>query len=175
MGRGGSTRRLAMKAKAKPKTGPSSRLRSLRRALAHAVATGGDVAALETQITALEGELEVAHSSARQAQQERQHALRYRKVKFFERQKATRRLRTLRKKLAGASVIERPRLSEELNEVLLDLEYIKHFPTTQRYIALYASAEDDPKTCQRRAEIREQVRARRQTEDTSTNEPERSK
>ena len=163
-----------MKAK-KPKTSPSSRLRSLRRALAHAVATGGDVAALETQITALEGELEVAHSSARQAQQERQHALRYRKVKFFERQKATRRLRTLRKKLAGASVIERPRLSEELNEVLLDLEYIKHFPTTQRYIALYASAEDDPKTCQRRAEIREQVRARRQTEGTSTNEPERSK
>ena len=104
-----------------------------------------------------------AHSSARQAQQERQHALRYRKVKFFERQKATRRLCTLRKKLAGASMIERPRLSEELDEVLLDLEYIKHFPTTQRYIALYASAEDDPKTCQRRAEIREQVRARRQT------------
>ena len=142
------------------KPSPGNRLRSLRRALARATANGDDVAALESQISALSREVEMSSAAAKRSDQERQHALRYRKVKFFEKQKATRRLRTLDRQLESANSAARPGLLEERERVLADLEYINHYPTTKRYIALYANSEDDPRTCERRTQIREEIRCR---------------
>ncbi|KAH8064496.1 hypothetical protein JL722_1372 [Aureococcus anophagefferens] len=63
------------------------------------------------------------------AQTEKRYAERYRKIKFFERQKVTRRLKQLRKELAAAP-------SDDLAPAATledDLRYIKHYPKDRKY------------------------------------------
>jgi hypothetical protein len=137
-----------------------AKLRGLRRTLAHAIATGkGDVSQLERDIESLTREVEVAGDAAKQSHRERQHALRYRKVKFFEKRKATRKITAAVKKLNDPDLDAalRGTLEQERTQARADLEYIKNFPTGEKYIALYANADDDPKTVRRREEIRARI------------------
>lgn len=83
--------------------------------------------------------LKVSLVDRQQAETERQMAVKYRMVKFFERKKALRRLAS-----AQAS-----KDSEAVSQAQLDLAYILHFPKDRKYISLYpetgveASAERD--------------------------------
>ncbi|KAL3688035.1 hypothetical protein R1sor_014344 [Riccia sorocarpa] len=72
---------------------------------------------------------------------ERKMALRYRKVKFFERRKIERRIRRVEKQLrtmADQSTAVGLSLSRELEQLKEDLEYVKFFPKTEKYVALFA-------------------------------------
>ncbi|KAL2621580.1 hypothetical protein R1flu_001785 [Riccia fluitans] len=91
---------------------------------------------------------------------ERKMALRYRRIKFFERRKIERRIRRADKQLrtvgdptssAGLA------LSRELEQLKEDLEYVKFFPKTEKYVALFAGNDDEIVAV--RNELRKRIKA----------------
>ncbi|KAI0714061.1 hypothetical protein C8T65DRAFT_645375, partial [Cerioporus squamosus] len=90
--------------------------------------------ATERRLKALEGDL----ARAEQARLERTMATRYHKIKFFERQKVTRRIAQVKKQLAAApEKKERRKLEVRLEGLRVDLNYILHYPKTKKYISLF--------------------------------------
>ena len=103
------------------------------------------VAALEAELAALRESETGAAESRRNVETEKRYAERYRKIKFFERQKVTRRLKQLRKELAAAP-------SD-------DLRYIKHYPKDRKYVSLFGGRAQDDRTRKLRADMRERALA----------------
>ena len=66
---------------------------------------------------------------------------RYHKVRFFDRQKATKRLKRARKamKEVEGDVEERERLAVEADECEVDVQYAMYYPLEVAYVALYPS------------------------------------
>ncbi|KAF9529756.1 hypothetical protein CPB83DRAFT_852126 [Crepidotus variabilis] len=88
----------------------------------------------ERRLKALEADLH----SAELSKKERTFAVRYHKIKFFERQKVTRKIRQTQRRLeASEQKSERKRLKAELAELRTDLNYILHFPKFKKYISLF--------------------------------------
>ena len=78
---------------------------------------------------------------------ERKYALRYHKVRFFERVKLERRLARLQAQLKGASAGgegEPPveELQAQVAQVQEDLTYVLHFPKGERYVSLLRNVDD---------------------------------
>lgn len=92
--------------------------------------------------------LQVALTDRVQAETEREMAVKYRMVKFFERKKALRRLASAQAKNDAKAVAE----------AQLDLAYILHFPKDRKYISLFAANEttDAAVVCERE-NIRKQI------------------
>ena len=67
---------------------------------------------------------------------ERKYAVRYHKVKFFERVKLERRIRHKEKEVAGATGAEREARAEELRRLWEDLNYVLHFPKGEKYVSI---------------------------------------
>ncbi|KAJ6497418.1 hypothetical protein C8R45DRAFT_1129174 [Mycena sanguinolenta] len=100
----------------------------------------------ERRLKALEADLEAAEH----VKKERTLAVRYHKVKFFERQKVVRKLNQAKKKLSDSDT---PELPSALQELRIDLNYIlvwisfafstfgliacQHYPKTKKYISLF--------------------------------------
>ncbi|KAF7362472.1 hypothetical protein MVEN_00594900 [Mycena venus] len=84
----------------------------------------------ERRLKALEADLEAAELGKK----ERALAVRYHKVKFFERQKVVRKLNQAKKKLSASDT---PELQSALQELRVDLNYILHYPKTKKYISLF--------------------------------------
>ncbi len=109
-------------------------LRQTRRLLAKDKLAADVRVATERRLKALEGEL----AQAEQARLERTMATRYHKIKFFERQKITRRIAQVKKQLEGATEKkEQRKLEARLEELRVDLNYVLHYPKTKKYISLF--------------------------------------
>ncbi|KAF2455961.1 hypothetical protein BDY21DRAFT_365173 [Lineolata rhizophorae] len=68
----------------------------------------------------------------------------YHKVRFFDRQRATRRLKRLKKKRWGdLSPGELSKLDEEVYEAEVDLNYTLYYPLEERYSSLFPRAKGD--------------------------------
>ncbi|KAI9679793.1 MAG: 18S rRNA maturation protein [Caeruleum heppii] len=68
----------------------------------------------------------------------------YHMVRFFERQKATRILKKLRKRLtASESTSEKKGLETQIAEAEVDLNYTLYCPLSEKYISLYATRDDE--------------------------------
>ncbi|KAH8103430.1 hypothetical protein BXZ70DRAFT_925574 [Cristinia sonorae] len=90
--------------------------------------------ATERKIRALEKDL----ADAERARKERTMATRYHKIKFFERQKVTRKISQVKRQLGECSdKTEKKSLKRLLLELRVDLNYIQHYPKTKKYISLF--------------------------------------
>lgn len=90
---------------------------------------------------------------------ERQIFLRDRKIKFFERRKIERRLRRLDKQQrASAGQAQEADLTEQLSKLKEDLEYVKFFPKTEKYVSLYVGG-DEAEIMEKRNILRKQIKA----------------
>uniref|UniRef100_A0A0C9S8R6 rRNA-processing protein EFG1 n=1 Tax=Wollemia nobilis TaxID=56998 RepID=A0A0C9S8R6_9CONI len=96
---------------------------------------------------------------------ERKMALRYRKVKFFERRKIERRIRRLEK--LQRATLEHPgeEVVAQAEEIFLqlahlkeDLEYVRFFPKTEKYVSLFMGG-DEPELVAKRNKLRELIKA----------------
>ncbi|KAI0653307.1 hypothetical protein C8Q70DRAFT_640197 [Cubamyces menziesii] len=112
-------------------------LRQTRRLLAKDNLAADVRVATERRLKSLEADL----AKAEQARLERTMATRYHKIKFFERQKVSRKLAQTKRRLASAGEEEekeeREKLEARLAELRVDLNYILHYPKTKKYISLF--------------------------------------
>ncbi|KIK34839.1 hypothetical protein CY34DRAFT_97214 [Suillus luteus UH-Slu-Lm8-n1] len=110
-----------------------SSLRQTRRLLAKESLAADVRVETERRLKALEADL----ARAETARKERTYAMKYHKVKFFERQKLVRRIKQVKRDLTSAQGKEREKLDSELEGLRVDLNYILHYPKTKKYISLF--------------------------------------
>ncbi|XP_030543485.1 rRNA-processing protein EFG1 isoform X2 [Rhodamnia argentea] len=85
--------------------------------------------------------------------------LRDRKIKFFERRKIERRLRRLEKMQRTSSGPEQDAaIAEQLSKLKEDLEYVRFFPKTEKYVSLFSGG-DGSDMVDRRNGLRKQIKA----------------
>uniref|UniRef100_A0A9I9CP33 rRNA-processing protein EFG1 n=1 Tax=Cucumis melo TaxID=3656 RepID=A0A9I9CP33_CUCME len=90
---------------------------------------------------------------------ERKIFLRDRKIKFFERRKIERRIRRLEKlQRAPSGQFQDSDVADQLSKLKEDLEYVRFFPKTEKYVALFTGS-DDSDMVDRRKKLREQIKA----------------
>ncbi|PRQ32220.1 putative rRNA-processing protein Efg1 [Rosa chinensis] len=90
---------------------------------------------------------------------ERKIFLRDRKIKFFERRKIERRIRRLEKlQRTTAAQAQDAENSVQLSKLKEDLEYVRFFPKTEKYVALFTGG-DDSELVDRRNRMRKQIKA----------------
>lgn len=99
------------------------------------------------------------------AELERKLALRYRKVKFFERRKIERAIRRLERLQRAAAdnpnedtVRQAADMAQKLGQLKEDLEYVRFFPKTEKYISLFTGGDDELVIAQRN-KLRGQIKA----------------
>ncbi|PKU71867.1 hypothetical protein MA16_Dca016320 [Dendrobium catenatum] len=89
---------------------------------------------------------------------ERKILLRDKKIKFFERRKVERMIRRLEKQQRVLSEkASEERVSDQLAKFREDLEYIRFFPKTERYVSLFVGGEN-PKIIDKRNKLRKQIK-----------------
>lgn len=100
-----------------------------------------------------------------QSKLERKMALRYRKVKFFERRKIERRIRRLEKQQRAALEhtgeeleMQAGEISQQLAQLKEDLEYVRFFPKTEKYLSLFMGG-NEPDLVAKRNKLRELIKA----------------
>ncbi|KAK4773227.1 hypothetical protein SAY87_028246 [Trapa incisa] len=82
-----------------------------------------------------------------------------RKIKFFERRKIERRIRRLEKMQRSSSGPEQDaEIVEQLCKLKEDLEYVRFFPKTEKYVSLF-SGSDNSEVVDRRNGLRKQIKA----------------
>ncbi|XP_078442698.1 uncharacterized protein LOC144712328 [Wolffia australiana] len=90
---------------------------------------------------------------------ERKTFLRDRKKKFFERRKIERTIRRLEKQQRSSSDhASEDKIINELSKLKEDLEYVRFFPKTEKYIPLFIGV-DDPEMIEKRNELRKKIKA----------------
>ncbi|KAI0314582.1 hypothetical protein OF83DRAFT_1136129 [Amylostereum chailletii] len=110
-------------------------LRQTRRLLAKESLAANVRVETERRLKALEADL----ARAEQANKERTMTVRYRKIKFFDRQKLTRRIKQTKKQLSDETLSAKARkaLEATLFELRVDLNYTINYPKTEPYISLF--------------------------------------
>ncbi|KAD3639989.1 hypothetical protein R6Q59_003108 [Mikania micrantha] len=90
---------------------------------------------------------------------ERKIFLRDRKIKFFERRKVERRIRRLEKQQRALSgQAQEAEIAEQLSKLKEDLEYIRFFPKTEKYVSLFKKG-DITEIVDMRNNLRTQIKA----------------
>ncbi|KAL8714257.1 MAG: hypothetical protein Q9220_001986 [cf. Caloplaca sp. 1 TL-2023] len=119
-----------------------SKIRDVTRVLQHAQELPLDIRIeKERALAGYKQDLEKA-----QIEKERQRMIKkYHMVRFFERQKATRNLKKLRKRLAAAATNspECQTLETEIHDAEVDLNYTMYHPLDEKYIGLYPIQETE--------------------------------
>ncbi|KAF9222465.1 hypothetical protein BS17DRAFT_709061 [Gyrodon lividus] len=110
-----------------------SALRQTKRLLAKESLAANVRVETERRMKALEADLTMAEG----ARKERNFAVKYHKVKFFERQKAVRKINQLKRSLESSEVKETKKLESALADLRVDLNYILHYPKTRKYVSLF--------------------------------------
>ncbi|CAE6497777.1 unnamed protein product [Rhizoctonia solani] len=113
--------------------------------------------ASERKLKSLEADL----ARAEIRKKERAIAVRYHKIKFFDKRKVTRRINQTKRALEAPDLDkkERKKLQKKLLSHRVDLNYILNYPKLAKYIALYPSSESsDEQTDKLREERRLLVR-----------------
>ncbi|KNE62154.1 hypothetical protein AMAG_07399 [Allomyces macrogynus ATCC 38327] len=111
---------------------------------------------MERKLAALKFQLDRTQTLQRDAAKVEKFEAMYRAVKFVERVKATRTVRKLQRKLETAG--EDEDLQTKLDDAMLDVCYVMHFPPATKYYALYKTPEDKEAEMVR-DEIRGQIRS----------------
>ncbi|XP_022760218.1 rRNA-processing protein efg1-like isoform X2 [Durio zibethinus] len=90
---------------------------------------------------------------------ERKIFLKDRKIKFFERRKIERRIRRLEKlQRTSSGQAQDAEIAQQLSKLKEDLEYVRFFPKTEKYISLFTGG-DDSDVVDRRNRMRKQIKA----------------
>ncbi|KAJ9536987.1 hypothetical protein OSB04_029720 [Centaurea solstitialis] len=90
---------------------------------------------------------------------ERKLVLRDKKIKFFERRKVERSIRRLEKQQrASSGQAPETDIVEQLSKLKEDLEYIRFFPKTEKYVSLFKKG-DTTETVDKRNSLRTQIKA----------------
>ncbi|KAF3973602.1 hypothetical protein CMV_002973 [Castanea mollissima] len=90
---------------------------------------------------------------------ERQIFLRDRKIKFFERRKVERRIRRLEKsQRISSGQAQDAEISDQLSKLKEDLEYVRFFPKTEKYVSLFTGG-DGSDMVDSRNKLRKQIKA----------------
>ncbi|XP_073278429.1 uncharacterized protein [Primulina huaijiensis] len=90
---------------------------------------------------------------------ERKIFLRDRKIKFFERRKIERRIRRLEKQQrASAGQAQEAEIAGQLSKLKEDLEYVRFFPKTEKYVSLFMGG-DETEIVEKRNGLRQQIKA----------------
>ncbi|MBA0780163.1 hypothetical protein Gotri_004302, partial [Gossypium trilobum] len=90
---------------------------------------------------------------------ERKIFLRDRKIKFFERRKIERRIRRLEKlQRTSSGQAQDEDIADQLSKLKEDLEYVRFFPKTEKYVSLFTGG-DDSDIVDRRNRLRKQIKA----------------
>lgn len=90
---------------------------------------------------------------------ERKIFLRNRKIKFFERRKIERRIRRLEKQQrASTGQAQEAEIAEQLTKLKEDLEYVRFFPKTEKYVSLFMGG-DEAEIVEKRNNLRKQIKA----------------
>ncbi|KAI0264134.1 hypothetical protein BC834DRAFT_826678 [Gloeopeniophorella convolvens] len=112
-----------------------SALRQTRRLLAKEGLAANVRVETERKLKALEADL----ATAERANKERALAVRYHKIKFFDRQKVLRKIKQTNTQLEddGLSSKRRKKVEAELFELRVDLNYVMNYPKTEKYISLF--------------------------------------
>ncbi|OJA14144.1 hypothetical protein AZE42_06726 [Rhizopogon vesiculosus] len=110
-----------------------SSLRQTRRLLAKANIAADVRVETERRLKALEGDL----ARAETAKKERTYAIKYHKVKFFERQKLVRKIKQAKRDITSAQGKEKEEIEGVLEGLRVDLNYVLHYPKTKKYISLF--------------------------------------
>ncbi|URE27374.1 hypothetical protein MUK42_26202 [Musa troglodytarum] len=85
--------------------------------------------------------------------------LRDRKIKFFERRKIERMIRRLEKQQrASSDHVSDERILDQLSKLKEDLNYVRFFPKTEKYVSLFAGG-DNPDIVDKRNKLRDQIKA----------------
>ncbi|PWA57742.1 hypothetical protein CTI12_AA404220 [Artemisia annua] len=89
---------------------------------------------------------------------ERKIFLRDRKIKFFERRKVERQIRRLEKQQrASSGQAQETEIAEQLSKLKEDLEYIRFFPKTEKYVSLFKKG-DTTEIVDKRNSLRTQIK-----------------
>lgn len=88
---------------------------------------------------------------------ERKLFLRDRKIKFFERRKIERRIRRLERLQRTSNHTQDGDVSDQLSKLKEDLEYVRFFPKTEKYVSLFIGG-DDAETVDKRNHLREKIK-----------------
>ncbi|KAL0240569.1 rRNA-processing protein EFG1 [Cryptococcus tetragattii IND107] len=114
-----------------------SSIRQTKRLLAKENLEPGLRVSTQRRLTSLEADL----AAAERREVEKKNGAKYHKVKFFERQKLVRLIRRFNRKLLDSetSSKKRSKHEEELLDARIMLNYVLHFPNTQKYISLFPS------------------------------------
>ncbi|KAL3828735.1 hypothetical protein ACJIZ3_017537 [Penstemon smallii] len=83
--------------------------------------------------------------------------LRDRKIRFFERRKIERRIRRLEKQLRTAQAQE-IEIANQLSGLKEDLEYVRFFPKTEKYVSLFMGG-DETEIVDKRNSLRKKIKA----------------
>lgn len=123
--------------KAHPINPLKSRIRSVQRLLNHNDDLPADVRlAHERELQSLQWDLE----QAVRAQQRTEMIGKYHKIRFFDRQKATKRLKRAKKALAALEGLEdREGLAKRVRDAEVELNYALYYPLDQAYVSLFPS------------------------------------
>ncbi|EIW54208.1 uncharacterized protein TRAVEDRAFT_74419 [Trametes versicolor FP-101664 SS1] len=136
-------------------------LRQTRRLLAKDNLAADKRVATERRLKSLEGDLE----KAEQGRLERAMATRYHKIKFFERQKVSRKVQQTKRKLAAATEKgERKEWEARLAELRVDLSYIVYYPKTKKYISLFPPEVRNAKEGQSAADAAREAKEKSETD-----------
>ncbi|XP_077240315.1 uncharacterized protein LOC143881208 isoform X1 [Tasmannia lanceolata] len=90
---------------------------------------------------------------------ERKIFLRDRKIKFFERRKVERRIRRVeRLQRTSSDHISEGEIADQLSKLKEDLEYVRFFPKTEKYVSLFIGG-NDADIVDKRNRLRKQIKA----------------
>ncbi|XAO27632.1 rRNA-processing protein EFG1 [Cryptococcus bacillisporus CA1280] len=114
-----------------------SSIRQTKRLLAKENLEPGLRVSTQRRLTSLEADL----AAAERREVEKKNGAKYHKVKFFERQKLVRLIRRFNRKVLDSETLSKKRSKheEELLDARIMLNYVLHFPNTQKYISLFPS------------------------------------
>ena len=122
--------------KAHPTNDLKSQVRSLKRLLERNDGLPADVRVeKERALQTAQRELEQAQT----AQQRSDMIGRYHKIRFFDRQKASKRLKRARKELDGCEEAgdKRSELEKRVNDAEVDVNYAQYYPLDRHYVSLF--------------------------------------
>ncbi|KAF9513796.1 hypothetical protein BS47DRAFT_1329316 [Hydnum rufescens UP504] len=139
----GQTRNLKHHTEKKPSLPGVQKIKSTIRQTTRLLAKGNIKADVRIETERRLASLRADLAQAEQARQEQAVAVRYHKVKFFEKKKACRRINRVKRDLAQDTpeMETRRKLEEALFEYRVDLNYILHFPKLKKYVSLFPPAE----------------------------------
>ncbi|KZV43807.1 hypothetical protein F511_39588 [Dorcoceras hygrometricum] len=150
---------LTVDKKSKPKSKPKSvslktQIRSVERMLRRDL----PLEVKEAQEKKLE-ELKKQQEIHNRLAVERKIFLRDRKIKFFERRKIERRIRRLEKQQrASTGQAQEAEIAEQLSKLKEDLEYVRFFPKTEKYVSLFMGG-DETEIVEKRNGLRQKIKA----------------